>query len=348
MKRLHHDHCICGKQMIFDNEQQAYAYIKSRQGIRLGLVSYYRCEEANKVHVTSKLPKNERTLLNTVERELKKEMATIKDFVIDYMQVAYRSKNQVEFTTTELKKAYAKKFPNLNANSVATAVFALKKENIIVDLGKPVPNMKNGKATFFTLVKIMDEETNPVSKKTVAVPSQSQPTQEAKKPTPNFVAANPFDKVHTRLDEMLTIVKGLAQGYSEMAKQTPGISQAQTILDNTDKILKEVRAEAKSNSNAYVEIMNTLHSKSTAPVEIKADVIADAVNLRLTDLTKEDALIYRIREEVAAITDAESKWIVENIQVPEGVSNQNDYREGIREGIRLASEMNLVIRKVKD
>jgi len=329
MSKLHHDYCICGKQLVFKNEQQAHAFIKSRKGIELGLIRYYRCREANKVHVTSKLAKSETQVLPRVARELHQEMATVKQFVVDYMTTAYRKNNSVEFTTSEIKKKYLKQFPTGNEGSVATAVFALKKDGVIVDLNKPVPGAANSRASFFTLAKIMEEETKPVSK-TVNIPVQPQI-----KPTPATVA-NPFDKVNSQMSELLNLVKGLAQGYSELAKRSPEKSDiGQAILDVSRVIIDEQR----NNKDLILEKLN-----KPTPVEIDAEIIAEAVNLKLSDVANEDSMIYRIREEVSEITDRESKWIVENIAVPTDVTNQNDYRAGIKEGIRLSVEMGLMVR----
>lgn len=292
----------CGKKFIFKTPQEAEKFLLTPRAIDLGLVRTYRC--GNIFHVTSRRRTGgSPSKFYNLELELHREMATIKEWLIDYMSTAYKERNVVEFAPAELRQKFTKSRPSSNPDSIHTAIYQLKKDGIVVDLKKNVIPGKKG--NFITLAMILEKETEPMSKKpTPTVPAQ--PTkEEPKKPSPATLSANPFDKVNAQLQELLTKVNGLAQGYSELAQRT---------------------------SVHSVEISGTA-------------ALAEAVNNRLTDLVDENSLIYRIREEVSTITDAESKWIVENISVPEGVSNQDDYRAGLKEGIRLATELSLTIRE---
>lgn len=129
------------------------------------------------------------------------------------------------------------------------------------------------------------------------------------KPAPTPV--NPFDKVTDQLNLILTQLQGLSTGYSDLVRAMPN---------------KEFIASLKS-----------------AGEPIDYERIANAVNHRLGDLTKDDAFVYRVREE---LDDRIHKLedLVRNIKVPSSVANPNDYREGLKEGIRLASEMGLQVK----
>ena len=121
-------------------------------------------------------------------------------------------------------------------------------------------------------------------------------TVPSQKPAP--IPVNPFDKVTGQLNLILTQLQGLSTGYSDLVRATPNKEFIASLIDY--------------------------------------ERIANAVNSRLGDLTKSDAFIYRVREEL--------EDLVKNIKVPSSVANPNDYREGLKEGIRLASEMGLQVK----
>lgn len=201
--------------------------------------------------------------------------------------------------------------------------------------------------------------------------------------TPLTVAPNPFDKVNERLDLIVKQITGLANGYSELANRPSGgnVDEIANLLERlTDSLTKEESASLnavtdlkqliqRESSTIRVAIANT--GNRSVDVSIPADAVAEAVNQRLGDLRKDDSFVYRIREELddaGGKTDRHIKeqanrvdnqlkilfeaWkkdhdaiadVLKNISVPSSVANADDYRAGLKEGIRLAAEMGLKV-----
>lgn len=337
----------CGKKFLFDSKEEAEAFLLTERAKRLGLVRSYKCNGGTSFyHVTKttffSVKGNPRTQQSfaLLELELRREMATLKQWVIEYMATAYKEKGVVEFTSSEIKDAYAKAFPKKPIDSIYGTIGFLKKDGIIVDLNKRVPGTSKG--SFFTLTKIIEKETNPVSKRPTPVNVPAQPTvkEEPKKASPVTVAANPFDKVNTTLAELLAKVNGLIQGYSELVQKTPNVD---VTVDFSE--IKEMLSKHESASyQRHVALFENLGKKqpSVHSVEIGgAAVIAEEVNRRLRDTTQEDTLL----NDIYHIMSINTSDIISKVAIPEGVSNQDDYRAGLKEGIRLATEMNLAIRQ---
>lgn len=201
--------------------------------------------------------------------------------------------------------------------------------------------------------------------------------------TPLTVAPNPFDKVNERLDLIVTQLTGLSNGYSELAKRPSGgnVDEIANLLERlTNSLAQEESASLnaitdlkqliqREASTTRVEIVNLGNRSFT--VTAPADAVAEAVNKRLGDLQQDDSFVYRIREELDDAGGKTDKHItaqfnrvdnklqilfeawkkdhnaiadaIKTIQVPSSVANADDYRAGIREGIRLAAEMGLKV-----
>lgn len=279
-------------------------------------------------------------------------MATIKEWLIDYMGNAYKQNNVVEFSPSELRTKFAKANPTKNDSSVHTAIYQLKHDGIVVDLKKSIPGKKGN---FITLAKILEKETEPMSKKPTPVNVPAQPTpmvkEEPKKPTPAPI--NPFDKVTTTLAEILAKVNGLVQGYSELVQKTPNVDVTVDFSEVTQMLSKHESASHHryQASTERLDILkkvidshfqNLQSSPSVHSVEIGgAKVIAEEVNRRLRDVTQEDTLLNDIYHMMSINTSD----IISKVAIPKEVTNQDDYRAGLKEGIRLATELSLTIRE---
>lgn len=349
--------CKCGKKFTFPNMTEANNFLLTSRALKLGLIRSYQCElrkgvwhlTSHALHSTSFKKGNPRTQSNfsLLELELHREMATLKQWVIEYMGKAYKERNVVEFTSSEIKDAYAKAFPEKPIDSIYGTIGFLKKDGIIVDLNKRVPGTSKG--SFFTLTRIIEKETSPVSKKSVPVNVPAQPTvkEEPKKATPAGMAANPFDKVNTTLAEILAKVNGLVQGYSELVQKTPNVDVTVDFSEIKEMFGKHESASYQryQASTERLDILKRMLDSHFQNLQSSPSVhsveIAEEVNRRLRDTTQEDTLL----NDIYHIMSVNTSDIISKFAIPEGVSNQDDYRAGLKEGIRLATELSLTIRE---
>jgi hypothetical protein len=103
-----------------------------------------------------------------------------------------------------------------------------------------------------------------------------------------------------------------------------------------------INREESFSLNAINDLRQEI-KKAPVRVEVPASAVAEAVNIRLSDLGHDDSFIYRVREELDERISKTEK-LISSVQVPSSVANPNDFREGIKEGIRLAVEMGLTVK----
>jgi hypothetical protein len=323
--------CGCGKLICFDSKDEAISFILSPHGTEIGVVRSYHCEVGNTYHVTRKKSYYADSI-ESLEVELHRDMATVKEMVVQYVRDKYRTSQGTEYkcSVSEVREVLtAKPSFTYTESSISVAVSTLTREGVVTKLDEraKVNGRRGGMPSYlFTLTEILEEVTKPQpatinqkKEETVSVPTQP------KKPNPVTVAANPFDKVNSQLGEILTKLNGLVNGYSEIVKR-PSNTDNSEVMD----LLRVIADEMRNNNSA-------------TPVRI-----ADAVNDRLQDLGIENSFIYRMREEICEATDREARWVVENIAIPEGVSNSDDYRAGIKEGIKLAAELGISLKVTEE
>lgn len=277
-------------------------------------------------------------------------MATMQERVIQYMRDKYNESGQYKFSGTEVIDFAISKSPTSSRATISALISTLKSKDIIVDLKEQVPGGRKNQ-TYFALAEHLEEVTKPQSKPEEAPKSEAPVAKkEEVKPVtkdsptstklPSQVAVNPFDKVNSQLGELLSKVNGLAKGYAELVERKPSsdvLIMLQAISDKIDN--SEVSA------TSIMGKLDRIAELASKPI-IADDKLADAINARLQDLTKEDSLIYRIREEVAdQLTDTEQN-ILNGIKLPENfgtLSDEEKYQKGIKDGIRLAAEMGIIL-----
>jgi glycerol-3-phosphate cytidylyltransferase-like family protein len=278
---------------------------------------------------------------------------TLREIVIKYMGDQYKKTKQVEFSTTEIRKWVEKNHPAYSKDATAGAVLELKKQGIITELDKLAE--KTGgpgpRAKLFTLTKILEAETEPVKPKQEEIkPVSKQPeTPVAEKskpvPIPTQVAANPFDKVNSQLGELLSKVNGLANGYAVIAE---AMSKGIPVADETkrDEILNLLAAVSKTVHTLHTDKLNEILEATTKPVVV-GESVAEFVNARLQDPTKDDSFIYRVREEMddrVYKTEQIMTGLIKTMPTPANLSTMSDeekYKQGLKDGIKLAAELGI-------
>jgi predicted transcriptional regulator len=381
--------CLCGKKGVYDKKQKAEDALDRifAQGGK-GLSGVVKCHLQPGIwHLTSKIGNNHHRF-SALERELHVVMSVATDFVTDYIKKKYERSRGTEYkcSSREIMRAATESSKPLTSNNVSTAVYKLKKSGILTELDELDKSGKGGRPSpLFTLTSILDEITNP--KNEGETKEMAKDNNESKVPaqgkTPLTVAANPFDKVNERLELILTQLTGLANGYSELAKRPSGGS-VDAVANLLERLTNTLAQEESASLNAIQDIKTLIQREAStvrvalantgnrsADVSIPADAVAEAVNQRLGDLRKDDAFIYRVREELddaggktdkhitAQFNRVDNKlqilfeaWkkdqhaladMIKNISVPSSVANADDYRAGIKEGIRLAAEMGLKV-----
>lgn len=108
-----------------------------------------------------------------------------------------------------------------------------------------------------------------------------------------------------------------------LIQNSPNVAMANRF-DKIDTVLGEIKAQLKGLAQGYSEISKNGGSSNS-------DEIATRVVEMLSDLTNKDSFIYSIRDEFAS--HAES--------MAAGASSSEDYKKGLKDGIRLAIEMKL-------
>lgn len=362
--------CVCGKKFSFNSEKEAYAYLSSSQAPH-ELTYSYKCTSAtNTWHVTSKKPNTSEKAIAALESELHREMAVVSDAIVSYMRTKYQQGRQTKFTAKEIKTELAKTHPYLSNMVIQNAITRLKLSDVLVTLDGKVPGTANG--SYYTLSEILDKETEPKKKettdsmaKTVTIPIHKPKQTESKPNIPKPPVANPFDKVFTDLGEIKAKLNGLAQGYSEIVNK-PLIQGQMMDTSSITAALEEIKTAlatapvAKSNTPPfnYKQFVDELTRRLTLSDSNLVGAIANEVNSRLADLRQSDSFIYSVRavaidgsdrllEHMAIRFDeqhtAQNKLtdLVNSIKAPEQITNPDDYKQGIREGIRMAVELGI-------
>lgn len=259
-------------------------------------------------------------------------MATIKQMVVEFLEGAYKQDpTRYKFSALEILEGVQKKYPYVKKSSLAPALTSLRTNGTLTVLEK-IPGGNSG-AKYVALTTILDEVTRPKNdnneggEKNVAnQENNTKGAAMAKKPSEIAVAANPFDKVNSRLDELIAKVNGLAQGYADLAK----------------------RELPTTNNGEVIDLLNKIQTAVAEPVVVDSK-IADTINERLTSYVRDDSLIYRVREEMddrIRAHERELKKAIKGIQIPPEFATLSDdekYQKGIRDGIKLAVEMGLVL-----
>jgi hypothetical protein len=351
-EQLHDGNCKCGK-LKFASVKRAQEYNKSRHR------RIYFCPISSTYHATSEVDKqwNSRKpppavahfSIKKLQRELN-EMATVKQLVIAAMEAKYKRTGEYKNTTPELRDVVFRERPNLTKTAVATAVFELKKLGTIVDLEERAPG-GNGKGTYFALATHLEEVTKPTkSEKEEPKPVIKQTEEKKPAPIPSQLPVNQFDKINSQLGEILSKLNGLVNGYAQLVERSEILksvvdNQSQNVIEKLGSLFSAVAAIKESELAIGDKYAKLIASKFTG----EATAIATAVNHRLQDQTKHDSFIYRVREEVIeqrGSLEVALNRKFETLKAPDNfgtLSDEEKYRLGMRDGIRLAVEMGLIL-----
>lgn len=261
-------------------------------------------------------------------------MVSVREQVIDYIKIKYRTSGEYKCSVSEIRKALTAK-PSFSStpSSISVAVSALKSEGTLTALDEKDPERKGkgGMPSYLiTLTEILEEITSPKieKEKMTKVPAQT---------TSVTVATNPFDKVNSQLGELLSKVNGLATGYSQSVE-----------------LMQAIRNALMQEESHTLNAVSALREELRNPPGLNIQILSDEINARLSDFSRNDSFIYRVREELYDRVDkTEDKLLnevtrllqaIDSISVPSSVANADDYKAGIREGIKLAAELGITLK----
>lgn len=350
--------CVCGKQGVYDSRQKAedaLDRIFAKGGT--GLSGVVKCHfQAGIWHLTSKIGNNHHRYL-ALERELHVVMSVATDFVTDYIKNKYEHSRGVEYKCSSRELINASKERHkapMSQGTITSAIHKLKKNGTLTELDELDRSGGGRPGKLFTLTKILDEITNPKNdqgeKKDMVndkIPAQPK--------TPLTVAANPFDKVNERLDLIVTQLTGLANGYSELAKRPTG-GNVDAVANLLERLTNSLAQEGSASLNAIQDLKQLIQREAstvrvaianTGNRSVETVLSFDPITERLDNLKKLIDSQSEVHTEIAGrtrtLSEAMSKLnlAIDSIQAPSPVANADDYRAGIKEGIRLAVEMGL-------
>ena len=329
---LHDGTCACGK-LKFRSVSLANKYNgANKQRI-------YFCNISSTYHATNRgdnwdsskpQPPVARFNIRRLQKELN-DMATMQEIILNYMRGKYKRTEEYKCSSKELTEHVLKERPGTKPAYVHQELSKMKNAKVLTGLDEKVPDQRGAK--YFCLTEHLDEVTKPKSNEVkqpeVTKVGETVGTVEVKKTEvakPTVVAHNPFDKVNSQLGEILSKVNGIATGYAQMVERISSSDSAEII-------------------NLLVEIKDLASSHVT----VDGDKLADVINSRLQDYQREDSFIYGIRGEVVNETGKSVEGIyhaLDKLKAPEKFDNLTDdekYRQGIKDGIKLAVEMGLIL-----
>lgn len=287
----------------------------------LNFVNPHQCLEVpDRWHLTTTINSGYNKL-RLLESELHKEMAnnpkTIRQRITDYMWDSYQRNKTVKFSSSMVIFALQQEHPSAKKQNIMQEISKAKKDGIIVSLKEPVPDQRG--ATYFTLSRILEEETEP----SVTVPKVELPAQSEK---PKVIPTNPFDKVHEKLNGITKAIENSEVNIDE-----------EDIKKISETVLSSLGEQIHTLFGDIVNRINEVKQIASSHVTVDGDKLADVINARLKDANDEGSLFFAIHKSIVYEADR----ILEEVNIPEGVSNPNDYRAGIKDGIRMALEMGL-------
>jgi hypothetical protein len=224
--------------------------------------------------------------------------STLANIIISYMDSEYTAKGVQKFSTIMILEHVQTIKKSWTKAHVMSEISHLKRDGVVVNLEK-IPDGRG--AVFFTLASILEQETAPT--KSVTIPAQTTKSSsldgnnvmtEAKQVATPATAPNPFNKVNTQLEQIISQLNGLAQGYSELAQ------------------------------------------RPNTPVDV------DGIIAGLTNLNESSSLVYAVREE---LWNNNEELIKDFAKLISTVDGSEDYKRGVKDGIKLASELGLVVTK---
>jgi hypothetical protein len=352
---------MCGKS-IFRTEEEAKQFIKFSSTHK----GFYICELSKTYHVTKqsggkrykaygsrRFQFNPRRLMKELQRDMAKK--TLSQEIIQYMEGMYTKQKVYKISSKMVTEFIHSTRPTLNRNHIASEISNLKKKKVIVGIDEKVPDQPG--AFYFALASVLEEVTKPTDGniEVTKVPAQ--------KPTPPV--ANPFDKVFSQLELILTQITGLSKGYTELVQTVNNVednnklhasSQSKLLAHYYETLnghIGEGIAELVKNQqiirNDGQSHFEELKEIASSHVTVDGDKLADVINKRLGDFKLEDSFIYRVREEVyeRSTTPIDSLHTrldeIEELWKKFATNESDDYKRGIKDGIRIAVEMGIFI-----
>jgi hypothetical protein len=255
--------------------------------------------------------------LEEIEGAFKRIMAeTVRMQIIHALEELYSSSGIYKVSSRMLKD----RIPKISGGTVSAEISNMKKKGLITDLNEVVPGQKAGAASYyFALSSVLEKVTDPKTPVKTDIKEENEKMANTKTPAtiPAQPVSNPFDKVYTLLDTISAQIKGLSNGYSDVATTLKHIKEGATPSVSSSEISSEVVNEVR-------DLLNT------HPVRLgegTRNALANSVAIRLQSNLE---VILKAMENVG------------NSPIPTNATEE--YKEAFKDGIKFALEMGLVTR----
>lgn len=325
---------MCGKHKL--ERDYAASLIDKHKHLK----RYYHCSLSDSFHVT----KSPKSLFPLDSQERPVSMATvglsIRDRIIRYMETLYAKEGTFKVTSRMVKDA----LPAFNKGTVSAEISNMKKAGVITALEESTPNQSTGRdIQYFALSSVLDKVTEPTSKVPV-IPTQVKEEPKPMATTPvKPTVANPFERMEAKLELMFTQLKGLAQGYTEVATNLKHVKEGAVTQDTVDitsestnrivnSVVLRLQADLDNTDSSIKELTRAVALSVNTPSKINPTDTHWIVNTVVAKMQPSIENILRAMENVG------------NPPIPANASAE--YKEAFKEGIKFAIENGLMVRDV--
>lgn len=324
-----YEKCTCGKTKL--SEAEAIDRLQRNWVLK----RYYGCKLSNTYHVT-KLPK---WSASSDEREEGRRRMLLRTAVIQYLNELYSDSGTYKVTTNMIREALKGKH---DVKYISQTVNNLKHDGVLTNLGERMPP-PNQKIVYFALTEVLDRVTNPVFEETNEVASIPKQTTPVANP-PLSVISEAFDTIIAKLD-------GVIKGYTENTKALVNLRESgiapSTVSIDLDAILASLSAVVLTSAK---EIKEAQHHGNVATQLDIGESLKSSTSTLLGAMQADKEVIQRSIEGASelhrSIVDTATNDLYHKLTTTPGspVSGKSDeYKEGIKDGIRLGIEMKLSI-----
>lgn len=223
-----------------------------------------------------------------------------------FLKSEWDSHHKYKMTTNEVLR----KFPEVRTQAIYSAISRMKKSGILIALDEKSPG-RGGQ--YFALTSVIDEMTSSENAK-----EESNVNKIPEQAKPEFPVANPFDDVHKKLDQLL-----------KFKPPTYDTIDINALVDNllTQRNLDGERIVRNITKSNEVVMLTTLNR-----------VLQPEMDGLKQYLTGQNS---HTREYILNMKNALS----DEIKAMHQPVISDDYQRGLRDGIKLAVDMGLMIPK---
>ncbi|HEY9260388.1 hypothetical protein [Chitinophaga sp.] len=304
--------CKCGK-FKYRTKESAIAETENYYGFR----RYYWCDISETYHITS-MKENDYNVKvvdqGSEDNTMGRSMAFARE-IEEFIKNLYRDTKTYKVSS----KMVCEAFPRRNKSEVYSELSRMRRDGTLIFTGEKVPDQKG--ARYFAHTDILDKVTSPTPYKVVTptaiVKSETKTGNiEMVEKIPTQPVSNPFDDVKLQLAEIKATLANLNP-------QQPTETDVKGYFDNK---FAELFKRFDKSPSVSIETMDVYFKGLHDLLRINFE----ATNTNLGALLANENGSYRILN---------SKLI----EVLESRNESDEYKRGIKDGIRIAVEMGIFI-----